>query len=422
MALRHVGLLGILAVAALLRLGIATFSQHPEQYPDMQDFLYHANGILAGQYPERNVEGIYSFRAPLYPFLLAGVLRVFGERFVIVTLLQALAGVVLVYVVYLFARRLFDERAALISAGLAAVYPYLLAPIGYVQTESLYAVLALGGTFLFVTTVLPDRDGGTAARARAAVAGVLYGLAMLCRPSAMLVIVTWGLWVAGLVASRAREARKTMPAFVLMLACAAVVVLPWTVRNYLKFSELILVNNQAGEIFWLGNNPHYARLQHATTATEFQTTLRTIWAEAEAQRPLVEGLSPREIDRFWWDKGWRYAASSPREWRSLLAVKWVDFWRPWLNPVAHAHGTVVLSALFAVPVFVAGALGMARLACTGRYRHFGLFALMFVTSGVFFTLFHPTVRYRTPSVDVLLLSLAGVGAVALSAMWRKPAR
>ena len=132
-------------------------------------------------------------------------------------------------------------------------------------------------------------------------------------------------------------------------------------------------------------------------------------------------LSSRPVI-YYWEKGWSYVSSSPGEWLYLLFLKWVDFWRPWLNPVAHGRGTVVLSAVFSVPVFIGGALGMVELFRAGKYQYLVLLLAILVVHSLslFFTLFHPTVRYRTPSVDVFLLVLAGGGFGHHVKRWREP--
>lgn len=406
----------ILLVALLLRLGMVLTSD-TTNYPDFHDFLHHANGIIEGHYPDRSIEAVYSFRAPLYPFLLSVFIRLFGERFILVTLFQAITGVALVYVIYLFGRRLFNEQAGLISAALASVYPYLIHPIGHIQTESLFTLLIFTGTVWFTEAVGADRKEGGKHLRWAVGAGLLLGLAILCRPSAMLMILILGVWVVGMASLRIREWRALTRPYLILLVSAGFVVLPWTVRNYIRFSELILVNNQAGEIFWYGNSPHYLERYRVTTREEFGAIGRKQAEEAKADEAFVSHLTPGELDRYYWKKGWSYVSSSPREWVYLLFLKWVAFWRPWVNPVAYGWGTVLLSAVFSVPVFLAGGIGLVQLFRTGRYRYFALLLAIFVVHSVFFTLFHPAVRYRTPTVDVYLLVLAGGGLRFLVTWW-----
>jgi 4-amino-4-deoxy-L-arabinose transferase-like glycosyltransferase len=398
----------VLAGATAVRVGLV-FHTLTDDYPDYQDFVFHARQILQGHYPDRNVEGIYSFRAPLYPALMAAVARLVGERWIVVTLLQALTGVVLVGLVFAWSRRLFGERAGLVSAAMAAIYPYLLTPIGYLQTESIYTFFAFAATSLFCGAAA-ERAGARRRLAPAAIgAGLLLGLAMLCRPTAMLMILVLAAWSAGLLVRRAPGARRAAAAVAIAALAAAVVVLPWTARNWLRFHELIVVNNQAGEVFSLGNNHQYAMLRHARTPEEFARTLRRMWEEHAAEESAVRGLSPKQLDEHYRAKAFAYVRSAPREWAALLVDKWIDFWRPWVSPVAFGVRVAVVTAIFAVPVFALGAVGLAALARRGEIRLVALLLLVFLVHAAFFTVFHPTVRYRTPALDVFLLVLAGGG-------------
>ncbi len=405
-------LVAILALALAVRLVmVATMSS--DGYPDYQDLVYHAHAIMDGRYPDRNVEGIYSFRAPLYPAVLAGVFSLAGERYRVVTALQALAGVLIVYLVYRLARTTARQRGALVAASVAAVYPYLVQPVGYLQTETLYTLLTVAATFWMLRAV---GEGGVAWRPAAA-AGLLGGLATLCRPSGQLLLGILAGWLIGVALARRWPWRAALPALAALVGVAALVVLPWTVRNYVRFSELIIVNNQAGEVFWLGNNPHYARLMHARTSTEFAARVQDMWQAIQAGASDIEDLTPAQLDRYYWRRALAYVAESPGAWGRLLVVKAVEFWRPWLHPVAYGWRVAVVSGLFAVPVFALGALGALALWRSGRRAEVALVAAMVLVHAAFFTLFHPTVRYRTPAVDVYLIALMGAGWMAMRDRW-----
>ena len=129
--------------------------------------------------------------------------------------------------------------------------------------------------------------------------------------------------------------------------------------------------------------------------------------------PDLRGLSPKQLEGYYLQKTRRYISDHPAEWRHTLLRKWLDFWRPWVNPLAQSPRLVLLSALCAVPVFIGGLLGLIRLYRTGRRVELGLFLAIFFLYSIAFTIFHPTVRYRTPVVDVFLLALAGGGFSSL---------
>src|SRR3954452_11453090 len=89
-------------------------------------------------------------------------------------------GAALVLLVGLLGRRVGDERVGLLAAGIAALYPLLVALDGAVRSESLYAPLIAG--LLLATYRLVDRPSAR----RAVAVGGLIGLAALTRSDALL--------------------------------------------------------------------------------------------------------------------------------------------------------------------------------------------------------------------------------------------
>jgi mannosyltransferase len=79
---------------------------------------------------------------PLYYWLLHFWMRLFGQSEVAVRSLSAVAAVLLVAVIYRLGARLFDRRAGLMAAFIAAVSPF---QVYYAQEARMYALLALLG-------------------------------------------------------------------------------------------------------------------------------------------------------------------------------------------------------------------------------------------------------------------------------------
>jgi hypothetical protein len=80
--------------------------------------------------------------------------------------------------------------------------------------------------------------------------GLAVGLAILLRqvvlPVAglLFVYILWKAW------------RRVQWRHILVAAgVIAVLILPWTVRNYLVFHRFLLLNSQAGQVFWTANHP-----------------------------------------------------------------------------------------------------------------------------------------------------------------------
>jgi mannosyltransferase len=87
---------------------------------------------------------------PLYYWLLHFWMRLFGQSEVAVRSLSSVAAVLLVAVIYRLGVRLFDRRAGLMAAFVAAVSPF---QVYYAQEARMYALLALLGALTVWATV-----------------------------------------------------------------------------------------------------------------------------------------------------------------------------------------------------------------------------------------------------------------------------
>jgi 4-amino-4-deoxy-L-arabinose transferase-like glycosyltransferase len=175
-------------------------------------------------------------KPPLYPLVLALFTLVGGHGWIPHQIAGALIGTGTAGVAGALGRRVAGERAGLMAAALAAVYPLLIAADGSFRSESLYALLI--AATLLAAYRLHDQPGA----ASAALCGILIALAALTRTEAIALLVLLVLPVA-LRATRRREAVR----LVLIAAAASVVVLaPWLVRCSVQFDRPVFVSTNSG--------------------------------------------------------------------------------------------------------------------------------------------------------------------------------
>jgi len=112
-------------------------------------------------------------------------------------------------------------------------------------SENLFVPVFIGACILLV-----PREGQRLGVRRAALAGLMLGLAILVRSTAVLLPIAIGLWL--LLAYRDRLSLKVAVTFV---AVAYLVLVPWLVRNEVVMKTLAISTN-GGYTLWLGDNPH----------------------------------------------------------------------------------------------------------------------------------------------------------------------
>jgi hypothetical protein len=249
-----------MCLALGLRVGVVLALRTEHARPLGFEHAKIAENLLAGRgfsIEFLGQEGPTSQQAPFYPLLLAGVYACFGmgspQSLLCIELIQCLAGTLLVLtVVWLGWSLVPDRRLVGWLAGLcAAVMPTHLYMVTHLQV-ALWAALLL--TLLLAVVVSPRWQ---ATWAGALVAGLLAGLLLLVEP---ILALTLPVCAAAFWLSEPRKGLGLLqPAAVgrvmAMAGVAAVVITPWTVRNWLAHGQPVFIKSTFGYAFWQGNNP-----------------------------------------------------------------------------------------------------------------------------------------------------------------------
>ncbi len=229
-------IIGLIALALVLRLLVWRWH---ELYPlggDEQEYLNQALTLLrTRQYVELRL-----MRPPLYAIFLAACIVAFDLLIQNLRLVQAVISALTVAPLYLLALRLFDERRIAVVAGLLTALNYTLA---FTATELLTETL-----FLFGLTVIFALLSHSAFTSRwpPLLAGVCLGLLALLRSVALPLLALGALWLM------VRAGKRAAAIFVL---AAVLVIAPWTLRNYLTYGAIIIIDTTGAENLWLDNDP-----------------------------------------------------------------------------------------------------------------------------------------------------------------------
>ena len=228
-----------LALAARITVIAADTGYRPQN--DAYEYDYIARSIAAGDgYPQSGYllqGGPTAIRGPAYPYLLGGVYAVSGDSRTAGRLAGAALGALAVLLIYLIAGRIWGRRTGLIAALLAAAFPPLVLISRDLLSEPLFVVLELAA----LLGVLEFRRSG-GKLSWAAAAGGLCGAAILTRNTGVVVLLAVAV---GLFLRRPAIVRSLV-APGLAVACAALVILPWTIRNAAEFGQLVPVTTSAG--------------------------------------------------------------------------------------------------------------------------------------------------------------------------------
>ena len=263
--MRRYDLLAVLALAAALRF-LLLLLWSPELTGDEVDYYRLAHSLIDGRgYISPQGEPT-SLRPPLYPAFVAAGYALSGGAVQGVRLLQATLDVGTVALTYLIGRWLFGRGPGLLAALLISVNLGTVAATGRLLSETLFTFLLMATVAVTVRWLWAMREG----RVQAVVAlgigtGVLLGVATLTRGIFLLyavpliVVAAWTRLVhepaSGRVPSAPALRKATRGAILVVPLTFALVLTPWTVRNYRVHGAFVPVTTQIGTMLYASYHP-----------------------------------------------------------------------------------------------------------------------------------------------------------------------
>ena len=264
----------ILGVSVLLRMMIALYlGNEVVALPGTSDQVSYHNlalrvsdgyGFSFGEpwWPATDAGEPTAHWSYLYTLYLTAVYLLFGPNPIVARLIQAvIVGLLMPWFVYRISQQLFSpnspaaevepdfnkgEWIGLIAAAVTAVYFYFVYYAAALMTESFYIVAILWTFTIAIQMVRSDQHGWR----QWVLLGLAIGITVLFRQLYLLFVPFMLLWLW--YAARPKLYYLIIPILLLVL-----MMLPWTIRNYIAFDHFVLLNTNAGYAFFWGNHPIY---------------------------------------------------------------------------------------------------------------------------------------------------------------------
>jgi len=343
--------------------------------------------------------------SPLYLYVNLLFYKIYGTNWEMLAVIQIFLGSLNCAFIYLLGEKIFGKVIGYLAALLLFLYGNLtlieltLEPEAFVLFLNTLAVLSL----------YHCREEAAWGRSYWSwmVPGFLLGLSIVTKPNALLLLplaVVW-IWLG-----RGRTGIKTQAALCLVLA-AGLVVLPVTLRNYIKFKDIILITADGGKVFFHGNGPGSTGMERADLP--HQGFLEEGLGEPDAAHALfrkvarqITGrpLTPSECARFWTAYTLNYMRGKPLSAFVLEIKKFLYFWNSYevhdIDSTYKSYQKIRSWPLLPFGVLAAlGAVGMF-LALPDFRRAFLLYAgvLVYLFSVL---IFFSASRYRLPATPFL---------------------
>ena len=259
----------IVLVALLLRVGFAWdyVRQNSPHALAVLPFLQESGNIAASLAsghgfgsPFRIDTGPTAWMPPVYPWLLAGIFRVFGVRtydsFLAAVALNTLCSAFTCVPIYFAGKRFGGLGVAALAAWLWAFFPNTILN----TFESMWdaSVVALLASIILWSTLAIEKSE----RWRDWYAyGLLWGVTLLTNATLISLLPLLLGWLAYRHPKTSVDLDKSTAHMIAALARPAVAFgvavlccVPWTIRNYLVFHRIVPLRSTLGLQLWIGNN------------------------------------------------------------------------------------------------------------------------------------------------------------------------
>jgi hypothetical protein len=347
------------------------------------------------------VPGVPSaYTQPLYGWFLIPLYWL-DRTWVIVGLAQIAVAACTALLVLQIGRRFLPDRAALLAALVSTLNPYLVWHDIHINREILDQVVAAA---LFLLVLLAARSGTTGL---AAATGVVSGIAILgnsrlaALPLVLAVFLAW------------RQRRRALVLAGVLIACAALALVPWVVRNRVQVGCWAVTTD--AHALWKANN-----------SNTFHTLASGGWIDDVPPLPGAPRITP-EFERDFYKSDHRVVRVDECAQMSLYEHATITFWREHPGEKVKLMGQATqmlwnpkqtqtrggpeatagtfrqwLEAAWAIPVYVFALVGLFVVP-----RYFASLAVLFLlynTAAAW--LFAGATRYRV-AFDFVLALLAG---------------
>jgi 4-amino-4-deoxy-L-arabinose transferase-like glycosyltransferase len=396
----------IILIAFFLRLAVITIGHTYRITPRRDHFQFGwemgrlARSIAQGHgfsSPTDLDSGPSAWTAPVYPYILAAVFRVFGiytnaSAWVILAFNSAFSALTC-WTLYLIAGRIYVPWVARVSAWTWAVFPYVIYWPVRVVWEASFTTFLLTVAVWFTIRLADDPHW------RHWIAyGLLWGLILLTNTAIVILLPFFLIWLL----SRLAVSAQSLSGAALCLAIVLLCLTPWTLRNYRAFGRLIFVrdnlplelyeaNNNASSGLWTrnehpGNDPASMRRFQELGEIRFM----------DQKKAQVRGFirqHPGKFLMFTLERVWYFWAAPPQ----ATIVAGYDLW------VAR-HVEFLLAAIFAFAGLVITFLRK------NPYRW--LLAPFLLIYPLPYYVVNPFPRYKHPIEPIMLVLLAYVLCLA----------
>ena len=345
---------------------------------------------------------------PSYPIILYIFYSLFGITSLTYILIQILQGLILsftVVLIYVIAKKLFDEQIAILAALIMALYPVYIYGVTVIHqltfTTFFIAILILG----VLKLKLKLETNANINIKTYLICGVVLGLIILTEPTILFFIPFMILWIF-IQNKNKRDWKRSLKFSSCILIIALLVTSPWIIRNY-EVHDTVLIK-YSGYAFWNGNSPSFT-----------ETGIPCGYPIASYEPELIERITNQskqiDIDSIYMAEALKYVRENPIIFIRNFVYKAYNFW--WFpNTPDIAYQTNIYRKIIYAPLLFFTLIGLAL--SLKEWRRFLLLYFLFISFTVGYSIFFALPRYRVPTIQPYMIIFACYAVYHIYTMYR----
>ncbi|MCM8778071.1 MAG: glycosyltransferase family 39 protein [Candidatus Omnitrophica bacterium] len=330
----------------------------------------------------------YSWRAPGFPFFLAGIYKISGHSYFAAKIGLAVLNALSCFFLFLLASEVLKSKiAGFWCALIYTFYPPSIFWTGYLVPVTLEA-------FLFLLVSLSLIKGRVGKKIFPFIIGGLFtGIGILIRSIFLVFMPAVFLWLI------LTDRKHLFVKFFSYGISVFITISPWIIRNYIIHKAFVLASTEGGIVCYIANNEKsiYQPSGYWDPTGNYE--------ESVIQK--IKGLSEVETDRLFYREAFRFIRTHPDIYWKLVKDRFFRFWR--LTPHTFSgpgesyksyHTKIAL--ITNLPIFILAGFGF--LFSLRRWNDFLLFYLLIIFWSFPIILFFKTIiRYREPLMPCIIL-------------------
>lgn len=411
-------LIGIIFLSVLFRVGAALFlGNQINEMPGVSDQIsYHTLGIRLADghgftfdrpwWPATQAGEPTAHWSYLYSYFVASIYWLFGPHPLMVRLLQSLiVGIFHPLLIFIIGKITFNSRIGLIGAAITSIYIYFVYYSATLMTEPFYItgiLIILGISGWIVKNAHQILENRRQLLLFAVLLGVATSMTILLRQAFVLFLPFLYFWL--LFVLRKNYLIPALKIIALNVLIITFFILPFTIYNFERFNQFVLLNTNAGFAFYWANHPIYG--MHFEGILTQSTYLDLLPRE-------LYGLNEAALDRELLKRGLQFVFQDPLRYFFLSLSRIPIYFMFWPSPQSSILSNISRIGSFGLflPFMIYG-LVITTIKKNAEklnlYSPIFLLLLFILVYSLIHIFTWTLIRYRLP-VDAVLVLFAAVG-------------